>query len=502
MVNTFNHNYNAPDAGTSDWHIPLNENFEQLDVDVEIRGSEADKGDYEPKEGAKYEATDSGAVYYGNGTSWVLADRKLSSLESDSFSTGEHLKAGDSSTAIVAPSVGSAFDGIQEAIDAGHRDIILAEEITEAGIMIPRGDAFRLQGVGQNGRQVINDPGIEKAVIKAEPGDTRGVNSYVTIKDIEIDKTGWDSGIAILGAKNIEDPEGPVNAAGNWHIRNVISRAGPIYLCGPRNVLIHVVVANNSDRLFPIPSVADEDGNSIYDRAGGYFRGATFGQYGGAIVARRGAKSSAYYANGAYTISGGTTYSNSGEKMDRFYSSNLNIMGSSRGIISGISGEATVDYGIQFGVEGQASGPGDACADTLITGNSAFGNINIQRSCQNVHIDATTDTTIRKEQPATIYFRGNKSVEYEDGHNPLYPHEITHLNPIDSGVHRIGGNRNSPPTTLGLQIQSSPPEFPQEGTFALADGGDWDPTGNGNAVLVGFDTDGEWKAIFEYSDQL
>jgi len=79
-MNTPNHGYNTPGKGMEDWHIPLNYNFDQLDTDVEIRGPEKNKGEYEPKDGAKYEATDSGAVYYGNGTSWVLADRKVDSF--------------------------------------------------------------------------------------------------------------------------------------------------------------------------------------------------------------------------------------------------------------------------------------------------------------------------------------------------------------------------------------------------------------------------------------
>lgn len=76
MTETPNHGYKRPSKGRTDWHVPLNENFEQIDADVEIRDTEANKGDYEPKTGAKYEATDSGAIYYGNGSSWVLADRE------------------------------------------------------------------------------------------------------------------------------------------------------------------------------------------------------------------------------------------------------------------------------------------------------------------------------------------------------------------------------------------------------------------------------------------
>jgi len=84
---TRNHGYNTPPEGATDWHLDLNENFDRMDTDVEIRDTEGNKGDYEPKEGAKYEATDSGAVYYGNGSSWVLADREVSSMQAESLNS-------------------------------------------------------------------------------------------------------------------------------------------------------------------------------------------------------------------------------------------------------------------------------------------------------------------------------------------------------------------------------------------------------------------------------
>ncbi|NUE03542.1 hypothetical protein HUB97_13720 [Halorubraceae archaeon YAN] len=62
--------YNIPESGTSDWHIPLNENFENLERDVEIRDTESNLDEYEPKDGAKYLAVDTGKVYLGNGENW------------------------------------------------------------------------------------------------------------------------------------------------------------------------------------------------------------------------------------------------------------------------------------------------------------------------------------------------------------------------------------------------------------------------------------------------
>ena len=64
--------YTTPTEGTLDWHVPLNENFQQLDRDVEIRDAESNIDDYDPAAGAKFFATDSGAIYSGDGSSWTL----------------------------------------------------------------------------------------------------------------------------------------------------------------------------------------------------------------------------------------------------------------------------------------------------------------------------------------------------------------------------------------------------------------------------------------------
>lgn len=67
-----NHRYNKPSEGTIDWHIPLNENFQQLERDVEIRDLEANRDEYTPNQGTKFLATDSGAIYTGDGFNWNL----------------------------------------------------------------------------------------------------------------------------------------------------------------------------------------------------------------------------------------------------------------------------------------------------------------------------------------------------------------------------------------------------------------------------------------------
>ena len=65
-----NNRYNVPEQGATDWHIPLNENFERLDVEVEIRNLRSTLDDYTPDSGAKFLATDTGDVFLGDGEQW------------------------------------------------------------------------------------------------------------------------------------------------------------------------------------------------------------------------------------------------------------------------------------------------------------------------------------------------------------------------------------------------------------------------------------------------
>jgi len=72
---TDNHEYETPSAGTLDWNLPLNRNFERIDTDVEVRDAEANRADYAPKAGGKFLATDTGAVFIGDGSDWIQLGR-------------------------------------------------------------------------------------------------------------------------------------------------------------------------------------------------------------------------------------------------------------------------------------------------------------------------------------------------------------------------------------------------------------------------------------------
>lgn len=86
---TDNHEYETPEQGATDWHVPLNANFEQLDAEVEIRDREDQRGGYQPKAGAKFLATDTGTVYLGDGTEWVRAPVADHDHDGDTVAPGQ-----------------------------------------------------------------------------------------------------------------------------------------------------------------------------------------------------------------------------------------------------------------------------------------------------------------------------------------------------------------------------------------------------------------------------
>jgi hypothetical protein len=66
---TSNHGYNTPEKGASNWHEPLNENFESLDADVIVKGPHGERP-ASPPAGTWYLSTDRNLITYYDGSSW------------------------------------------------------------------------------------------------------------------------------------------------------------------------------------------------------------------------------------------------------------------------------------------------------------------------------------------------------------------------------------------------------------------------------------------------
>lgn len=85
---TTNHGLTKPDEKTLNWHIPINGNFDAIDAELAIKDTDANKSNYEPIEDQEYIATDTGAIYIGNGTDWEKQDREIQKLEIEKLSLG------------------------------------------------------------------------------------------------------------------------------------------------------------------------------------------------------------------------------------------------------------------------------------------------------------------------------------------------------------------------------------------------------------------------------
>lgn len=80
---TDNHGYQLWGYREDGWEH--RSDFTQLDVDVEIRDTEANRTQYTPKSGAKFFSVDTGAIYIGTGTEWTQVTTGGGSGETDSL---------------------------------------------------------------------------------------------------------------------------------------------------------------------------------------------------------------------------------------------------------------------------------------------------------------------------------------------------------------------------------------------------------------------------------
>lgn len=113
---TDNHNYTTPEKGTTDWHIPLNENFQKIDTDAEIRDIESNRSGYAPKDGAAFRATDTGNVFIGDGSTWNKQNPPADTSSGGPYTAGSvaeiQSQAADTATDLVYIAPGTYnFDG-------------------------------------------------------------------------------------------------------------------------------------------------------------------------------------------------------------------------------------------------------------------------------------------------------------------------------------------------------------------------------------------------------
>ena len=91
---TPNHELNTYEPGDENWSHSAD--METIEERLVVRAPESDREDYEPYEDAIFVATDTGAVYDGDGWRWVEASRRYDELDADEAEIGscvvdEHL---------------------------------------------------------------------------------------------------------------------------------------------------------------------------------------------------------------------------------------------------------------------------------------------------------------------------------------------------------------------------------------------------------------------------
>lgn len=78
---TPNHELHTYERGETDWtHTPDMETIEERLV---VRAPESERDEYEPHPGATFVAVDTGAVYDGNGSTWLSAARRYETTRTD-----------------------------------------------------------------------------------------------------------------------------------------------------------------------------------------------------------------------------------------------------------------------------------------------------------------------------------------------------------------------------------------------------------------------------------
>ena len=474
MTETPNHHYNIPNEGTTDWHIPLNENFEEIDTDIEIRDLEENKGDYEPKKEAKYEATDSGAIYYGDGNAWILTDRKVANLRTGDASFRSLFK---NRVAVVSPSISEAHNTIQSAIDQGYEDIWLVEDITEGQITIPAGqNGMRIKGYGPEGGPTIFDPQDGEPVIQGEEDGPAAIN--VRLESFRI-QGGNGSGPAIY------TPDPGAHNAGSWTMTDVKVEAGPIQLEGPRHTLIRCLGRNVSN--IPISKMGKEmypglvlDGTPIEVSGGGYMT--------------QGGEDCTFIRAGGFFIGGGVTFNNQSDVDNRV---GLTLHRCGRGFINNFSSERA-DTDIRLGLDTATSGGG--LTSSVIAAKSAGGGqdeivYEVNRPVVDTMVMCSNkDIVINQNNRSEMMFMMSRERSLTvNGDNPRQVSRITWGNNGLITLDEIESND----AQFRVPVLSSPPDFPVAGSEVIADGTNWDPDGDGNAEKVMYDGD-SWLETVDF----
>jgi hypothetical protein len=243
-----NHSYETPQEGTLDWHVPLNDNFRQLDRDVEIRDADSNRGSYDPVDGGKYLATDTGRVYIGDGSTWnYLGDVVPERTGSSDASGGIHSARTEGDIAVVYEGgirtidPGSSTTPVQDAMDIagqnGGGEVYLPfERVEDEGPIVFHNDCGLYGQYGNSGVKITGsgNDGFVFDAYRSDYSSTGAGENYIYNPAVE--------GVTLVGQGVTANTGRAVNDAGSWrrkvgqlHIRDwngvVWEQSGPTFAC-------------------------------------------------------------------------------------------------------------------------------------------------------------------------------------------------------------------------------------------------------------------------------
>lgn len=139
MVDTTdNHDLNLYEQGDENWSH--RDDLETLEKATPVRDAEANRNSYIPYEGATFVATDTGAVYDGNGSRWTKASRNFEGIKADRVNNVTVIEDGS----IIQDTLIDA-----QPSDGAHRSVVRvrpADQITLEEVDVPSGVVLDVRG--------------------------------------------------------------------------------------------------------------------------------------------------------------------------------------------------------------------------------------------------------------------------------------------------------------------------------------------------------------------
>jgi len=209
------HNFNVPETGDADYADTFAQYFDSVDNAIEIRDTENNISNYEPQEGAKFTATDSGVIYIGDGSSWTQItstgiNPNFGNVTADSVNTKEI-----NNVKTPLPKNGGA--GINDAVSAGTK-IELQSGVYELNSPIQiDADGLSLIGQGVESSEAGDNDTNITVLRKVHNGPMVETTSN-EVRSVTIKGVAFDGQKSTYSGRGVDAGEVP----NNWKIQDCV----------------------------------------------------------------------------------------------------------------------------------------------------------------------------------------------------------------------------------------------------------------------------------------